>query len=203
MADRLSTRRCATINNKRHDFSTREGCDLIRSLLARPDRSRMQTVLGVAAPTNAVSRDACDNASTDLTTTTRWRRNSSWLRRLDAISTPMSPAGSGQPRRCRASTGLPQPRGRPMVEGKRNVSHASTKYWVTVILATSWQCQRFDSESDALAYAQVYARLPNAEAVVAYAYRPVRSLRRRQHHRYAADARPHQQGHLAGARLTR
>jgi hypothetical protein len=48
-----------------------------------------------------------------------------------------------------------------MVEGKRNVSHASTKYWVTVILATSWQCQRFDSESDALAYAQVYARLPN------------------------------------------
>jgi hypothetical protein len=102
----------------------------------------------------------------------------------------MSPAGSGQPRRCRASTGLPQPRGRPMVEGKCNVSHASTKYWVDVILATSWQCQRFDSESDALAYGQVYARLPNAEAVVAYAYRPVRSLRRRQHHRYAGGRAP-------------
>jgi hypothetical protein len=38
-----------------------------------------------------------------------------------------------------------------MVEGKRNVSRASTKYWVDVILATSWQCQRFDSESEALA----------------------------------------------------
>jgi hypothetical protein len=59
-----------------------------------------------------------------------------------------------------------------MVEGKRNVSHACTKYWVDVILATSWRCQRFDSESEALAYAQVHARLPNAEAVVAYAYRP-------------------------------
>jgi hypothetical protein len=29
-----------------------------------------------------------------------------------------------------------------------------------------------------------------------------RSLRCRQHHRYAADARPYQQGYLAGARLT-
>jgi hypothetical protein len=59
-----------------------------------------------------------------------------------------------------------------MVEGKRNVSHASTKYWVDVILATSWQCHRFGSEREALSYAPVYARLPNAEAVVAYAYRP-------------------------------
>ena len=55
-----------------------------------------------------------------------------------------------------------------MVEANRSVS----RYWVDVILTTAWQCQRFDSESDALAYAQVYARLPNAEAVIAYAYRP-------------------------------
>jgi hypothetical protein len=55
-----------------------------------------------------------------------------------------------------------------MVEANRSVS----RYWVDVILTTAWQCQRFDSESDALAYAQVYARLPNAEAVIAYAHRP-------------------------------
>jgi hypothetical protein len=47
-----------------------------------------------------------------------------------------------------------------------------TRYWVDVILTTAWQCQRFDCEREALAYAQVYARLPNAEAVVAYAYKP-------------------------------
>jgi hypothetical protein len=47
-----------------------------------------------------------------------------------------------------------------------------TRYWVDVILTTAWQCQRFDCEREALAYAQVYARLPNAEAVVAYANRP-------------------------------
>jgi hypothetical protein len=43
-------------------------------------------------------------------------------------------------------------------------------YWVDVILTTAWECRRFDCEREALAYAQVYARLPNAEAVVAYAY---------------------------------
>jgi hypothetical protein len=47
-----------------------------------------------------------------------------------------------------------------------------TRYWVDVILTTAWECRRFDCEREALAYAQVYARLPNAEAVVAYAYRP-------------------------------
>jgi hypothetical protein len=45
-------------------------------------------------------------------------------------------------------------------------------YWVDVILTTAFECRRFDCEREALAYAQVYARLPNAEAVVAYAYRP-------------------------------
>ena len=45
-------------------------------------------------------------------------------------------------------------------------------YWVDVILTTAWECRRFYCEREALAYAQVYARLPNAEAVVAYAYRP-------------------------------
>jgi hypothetical protein len=46
------------------------------------------------------------------------------------------------------------------------------RYWVDVILTTAWECRRFDCEREALAYAQVYARLPNAEAVVAYAYAP-------------------------------
>jgi hypothetical protein len=55
-----------------------------------------------------------------------------------------------------------------MVEADRSVS----RYWVDVILTTAWECRRFGSEREALAYAQVYARLPNAEAVVAYAYRP-------------------------------
>jgi hypothetical protein len=45
-----------------------------------------------------------------------------------------------------------------------------TRYWVDVILTTAWECRRFDCEREALAYAQVYARSPNAEAVVAYAY---------------------------------
>jgi hypothetical protein len=57
-----------------------------------------------------------------------------------------------RPAEAMQSLDWPTPtRGRPMVEGKRNVSRASTKYWVDVILATSWQCQRFDSESEALA----------------------------------------------------
>ena len=46
------------------------------------------------------------------------------------------------------------------------------RYWVDVIPDDTWQCQRFDCEREALASAQVYARLPNAEAVVAYAYAP-------------------------------
>jgi hypothetical protein len=45
-------------------------------------------------------------------------------------------------------------------------------YWVDVILTTAWECRRFECEREALAYAEVYARLPNAEAVVAYAYAP-------------------------------
>jgi hypothetical protein len=55
-----------------------------------------------------------------------------------------------------------------MVEAGRSLSQASTKYWVDVILTTSFQCKRFDCERDALAFAQVYARFPNA-SVVAYA----------------------------------
>ena len=39
-------------------------------------------------------------------------------------------------------------------------------------LTTAWECRRFECEREALAYAEVYARLPNAEAVVAYAYAP-------------------------------
>jgi hypothetical protein len=50
------------------------------------------------------------------------------------------------------------------------LQHAS--YWVDMILTTAWECRRFDCEREALAYAQVYARLPNACAVVAYAYTP-------------------------------
>jgi hypothetical protein len=53
----------------------------------------------------------------------------------------------------------------------RSLPHAPTRYWVDVNLTTAWECRRFDCEREALAYAQVYARLPNAEAVVAYAYR--------------------------------
>jgi hypothetical protein len=55
-----------------------------------------------------------------------------------------------------------------MVKADRNLPH----YWVDVILTTAWECRRFHCEREALAYAQVYARLPNAEAVVAYAYKP-------------------------------
>jgi hypothetical protein len=55
-----------------------------------------------------------------------------------------------------------------MAQANRSVSH----YWVDVILTTAWECRRFDCEREALAYAQVYAGLPNACAVVAYAYRP-------------------------------
>ena len=66
----------------------------------------------------------------------------------------------------------PQPDGRRMVMASGSLPHAPTKYWVDMILTTAWECRRFDCEREALAYAQVYARLPNAEAVVAYAYGP-------------------------------
>jgi hypothetical protein len=46
------------------------------------------------------------------------------------------------------------------------------RYWVDLILTTAWECRRFDCEHEALAFARVYARLPNAEAVVAYAHAP-------------------------------
>ena len=59
-----------------------------------------------------------------------------------------------------------------MVEAGRSLPRACTKYWVDVILTTAWECRRFGSEREALAYAQVYARLPNACSVVAYAYTP-------------------------------
>jgi hypothetical protein len=55
---------------------------------------------------------------------------------------------------------------------KRSLPQASTKYWVDVILTTALDCRRFDCEREALTYAQVYARLPNACSVVAYAYTP-------------------------------
>jgi hypothetical protein len=59
-----------------------------------------------------------------------------------------------------------------MVEAAGSLPPTSTKYWVDVILTTAWECRRFDCERKALAFAQVYARFPNAEAVVAYAYTP-------------------------------
>ena len=55
-----------------------------------------------------------------------------------------------------------------MVEANRSLPH----YWMDVILTSAWECRRFDCEREVLAYARVYARFPNAEAVVAYAYRP-------------------------------
>jgi hypothetical protein len=51
-----------------------------------------------------------------------------------------------------------------------------TRYWVDVILTTAWECRRFNCEREALAYAQVYARLLNAEAVVAYEYAPEQKI---------------------------
>jgi len=62
----------------------------------------------------------------------------------------------------------PQPHGQEWLW----LTAAYHKILVDVILTTAWECRRFDCEREALAYAQVYARLPNAEAVVAYAYRP-------------------------------
>jgi hypothetical protein len=41
-----------------------------------------------------------------------------------------------------------------MVEASSSLSDACTKYWVDVILTTAWECRRFDSEREALAYAQ-------------------------------------------------
>ena len=47
-----------------------------------------------------------------------------------------------------------------MVEASSSLSHACTKYWVDVILTTAWECRRFDSEREALAYAQVCRNKP-------------------------------------------
>jgi hypothetical protein len=59
-----------------------------------------------------------------------------------------------------------------MVEAKRILPQASTRYWVDAILTTAFDCRRFDCEREALAFARVYARLPNAELVIAYALLP-------------------------------
>jgi hypothetical protein len=45
-------------------------------------------------------------------------------------------------------------------------------YWVDAILTTAFDFRRFYCESEALAFARVYARLPNAELVIAYALLP-------------------------------
>jgi hypothetical protein len=78
---------------------------------------------------------------------------------------------SGQPKRVALCLDWPNPNHweTPMVEATRNLSHASTKYWVDVILTTALDCRPFDCEREALAWAQVCARLPNAELVVAFA----------------------------------
>jgi hypothetical protein len=67
----------------------------------------------------------------------------------------------------RARLDWPNPNhgGDPMIEADCRVSHAPTRYWVDVILTTAWECRRFDCEREALAYAQVYARLPSASAL--------------------------------------
>ena len=61
-----------------------------------------------------------------------------------------------------------------MVEAKCSLSRAPTKYWVDMILKAipPLECRRFDCEREALAYAQVCARLPNACLVTVYAYTP-------------------------------
>jgi hypothetical protein len=56
-----------------------------------------------------------------------------------------------------------------MVMAGRSLPHAPTKYWVDVILTTALDCRRFDCEREALAWAQVCSRLPNACLVVAFA----------------------------------
>ena len=58
-----------------------------------------------------------------------------------------------------------------MVEAKRSLPQASTKYWVDMILKAipPLECRQFDCKREALAYAQVLARLPDACLVVAYA----------------------------------
>jgi hypothetical protein len=38
-------------------------------------------------------------------------------------------------------------------------------YWAVVIFRESFEAQRFDTEREAMAYAQVHARMPDAELV--------------------------------------
>jgi hypothetical protein len=40
-----------------------------------------------------------------------------------------------------------------------------TLYWAVAIFRESFQAQRFDNEREAIAYAQVHSRLPDAELV--------------------------------------
>jgi hypothetical protein len=40
-----------------------------------------------------------------------------------------------------------------------------TRYWALVIREEDFEARRFDTEHEALAYAQVYARMPDAEYV--------------------------------------
>jgi hypothetical protein len=55
-----------------------------------------------------------------------------------------------------------------MIGASRSLPH----YWVDAILTTAFDCRRFYCESEALAFARVYARLPNAELVIGYALLP-------------------------------
>jgi hypothetical protein len=40
-----------------------------------------------------------------------------------------------------------------------------TRYWALVLCSETFEARRFDSESEALAYAQVHSRLPDTEFV--------------------------------------
>jgi hypothetical protein len=40
-----------------------------------------------------------------------------------------------------------------------------TRYWALVLFRESFEARRFDSEREAIAYAQVHARMPDAEFV--------------------------------------
>jgi hypothetical protein len=59
-----------------------------------------------------------------------------------------------------------------MVEAGSSLNCCARRKPLVRFLTSAWECRRFGSEREALAWAQVYARLPNAEAVVAYAYAP-------------------------------
>jgi hypothetical protein len=40
-----------------------------------------------------------------------------------------------------------------------------TRYWALVLYQETFEARRFDTESEAMAYAQVHARMPDAEYV--------------------------------------